>query len=70
MFYRYAPKNVPQEFSTQWLYDLIAQEWPPLLQNRLNNVDTIRQGGYYTLLVRPGFRVIVLNNNVAYVFNW
>lgn len=31
---------------------------------------TIRIGGYYTISVRQGFRVIVLNNNDCYVYNW
>lgn len=31
---------------------------------------TIKRGGYYSYLVRPGLRVIVLNNNVCYNTNW
>jgi sphingomyelin phosphodiesterase len=32
--------------------------------------STIRLGGYYTTLVRPGFRIIALNNNDQYIYNW
>jgi len=32
--------------------------------------QTIRKGGYYTLLIKPGLRLIALNNNDCYIFNW
>lgn len=32
--------------------------------------NTVRAGGYYTVLVRPGFRLVVLNNNDCYIYNW
>lgn len=31
---------------------------------------TIRRGGYYTVLHNPGFRIIALNNNDCYRYNW
>lgn len=31
---------------------------------------TIREVGYYTTLIRPGLRVIGMNNNDGYTFNW
>lgn len=33
-------------------------------------INSVRQGGSYTELVRPGFRIISLNNNDCYVYNW
>mgnify|MGYP002655320114 CR=1 FL=1 len=33
-------------------------------------INTVRAGGYYTALVRPGWRVIGLNNNDCYIYNW
>jgi sphingomyelin phosphodiesterase len=33
-------------------------------------VNTVRAGGFYTVLVRPGFRIIGLNNNDCYIYNW
>jgi len=32
--------------------------------------STILQGGYYTLSPKKGFRIIALNNNVCYCYNW
>jgi sphingomyelin phosphodiesterase len=33
-------------------------------------LQTVRQGGYYTVLLRPGFRLIAMNNNDCYIYNW
>lgn len=33
-------------------------------------LNTVRAGGYYTVLIRPGFRLIALNNNDCYIYNW
>ncbi|GLV41289.1 uncharacterized protein CBL_04813 [Carabus blaptoides fortunei] len=54
--------------TTQWLYDLVAEEWSHWLPE--STKETIRKGGYYTVLVKPGFRIIALNSNVGYTFNW
>jgi sphingomyelin phosphodiesterase len=35
-----------------------------------NTSDTIIQGGYYTTLIRPGLRLIALNNNYCFIYNW
>ncbi|XP_049533199.1 sphingomyelin phosphodiesterase-like [Anopheles darlingi] len=56
------------DFSTNWLYHLSADLWSAWLPRATE--QTIRLGGYYTALVRPGFRVIALNNNDCYTFNW
>uniref|UniRef100_A0A182ITL9 Sphingomyelin phosphodiesterase n=1 Tax=Anopheles atroparvus TaxID=41427 RepID=A0A182ITL9_ANOAO len=56
------------DFSTNWLYHLSADLWSHWLPRATQ--QTIRLGGYYTALVRPGFRVIALNNNDCYTFNW
>jgi sphingomyelin phosphodiesterase len=32
--------------------------------------NTVKFGGFYTTLVRPGFRIITLNNNLCYGHNW
>lgn len=53
--------------SNQWIFDLIAEEWMYWLPK--TTVDTIKKGGYYTVLVKPGFRIIALNSNVCYVNN-
>lgn len=35
-----------------------------------DTMDTIKAGGYYTTLIRPGLRLIGLNNNDCYRYNW
>ncbi|KAF9815880.1 hypothetical protein SFRURICE_009778 [Spodoptera frugiperda] len=32
--------------------------------------ETVRARGEYSMLVRPGLRVIAMNNNIAYKYNW
>lgn len=54
--------------STQWLYDLVAEQWSQWLPK--SALETIRKAGYYSVLVRPGFRIIALNSNVPVTFNW
>lgn len=64
----FAPDNVPQEYSTNWLYEYVAEEWKAWLPE--DALRTVRLGGYYTLLARPGFRIVAINNNDCYTFNW
>lgn len=64
----FAPKQVPEEHRTQWLYDLMAKEWAKWLPKEA--LKTVRLGGYYTVLVKPGFRIIALNNNECYIYNY
>lgn len=33
-------------------------------------IETVKTGGYYTTVMRPGLRLIALNNNVCFTFNW
>lgn len=51
------------------MYDLIAEEWSQWLRDEGVNV-TLRQGGFYTVLLRPGFRVVGLNNQDCYNHNF
>lgn len=64
----FAPSHAPRRFSTQWLYDFIADEWAKWLP--ASSIETVRFGGYYTTLVRPGLRVIGVNNNDCSTYNW
>ncbi|XP_017783886.1 PREDICTED: uncharacterized protein LOC108567753 [Nicrophorus vespilloides] len=57
-----------EAISTQWVYNLIAEEWGKWLPEETK--ETILKGGYYTVLVKPGFRIIAINSNVCYTFNW
>ena len=54
--------------SIQWLYDHVTKLWGEQLPP--DALDTVQQSGYYTTIIRPGLRLIALNNNVCYVFNW
>lgn len=64
----FAPSTVPERFSTQWLYTFLANEWAKWLPE--SALATVRLGGYYTILVKPGFRIITINNNDCYTYNW
>ncbi|XP_058443157.1 sphingomyelin phosphodiesterase-like [Malaya genurostris] len=65
----YAPSHIDvPEFSPSWVYELVADLWGTWLP--ADAKQTVSQGGFYTVLVRPGFRIIALNNNDAYTFNW
>nr|CAD7605999.1 unnamed protein product [Timema genevievae] len=63
----------PQEvwsnnLTVEWLYKLSADLWSHWLPQ--NSLSTIESGGYYTTLVRENFRIVVLNSNVCYFFNF
>ncbi|KAL1505487.1 hypothetical protein ABEB36_005046 [Hypothenemus hampei] len=65
----YSPESVDKNsnVSSQWLFDLIAEEWSEWLPN--DTLSTIRKGGFYTVLVKPGFRIVALNSIVCYKNN-
>jgi sphingomyelin phosphodiesterase len=56
------------EFAIEWLYDDIAKAYAQWLPS--DTLETIKKGAYYTVLVKPGFRIIALNNNDCYTYNW
>ncbi|GJQ65201.1 hypothetical protein Trydic_g7339 [Trypoxylus dichotomus] len=65
----YAPLEIEDEnLSTAWLYELITSLWSNWLDT--SAIDTLNAGGFYQILIKPGLRLISLNNNVAYTFNW
>lgn len=64
----YSPKNVTGlNISTNWLFRLAAEEWTRWLPVQAR--ATILKGGYYTVLAKPGFRIIALNSNVCFTYN-
>lgn len=65
--FSYSPDNVTSALSTQWLYDFVAEEWSKWLPE--DTKATIKTGGFYTVLVKKGFRIIALNSNVCYTDN-
>lgn len=54
--------------SIQWLYDHVAELWSDKLSPEV--LSSVKSGGFYTTFVRPGLRLIALNNNVCFTFNW
>ncbi len=66
---RFAPPEITDpEFSTSWLYNEADIQWAKCLP--ASTSSTIRYGGYYTALVRPGLRIVSMNMNYCYTFNY
>lgn len=66
---RFAPPDITDDtFNTQWLYDVAAQQWARWLPAEVSS--TIRYGGYYTVVIQPGLRVVSMNTNYCYTGNW
>lgn len=51
-----------------WLYEELEYQWLRWLPQESS--PTIRKGGFYSVLVRPGFRIISLNMNYCNNKNW
>lgn len=67
--HRYAPPNIGiPEFSSAYLYEYLSTAWNQWLPT--SALQSVRQSGRYTLLLAPGFRVIVINNNLGYIYNF
>ncbi|KAK9876806.1 hypothetical protein WA026_015044 [Henosepilachna vigintioctopunctata] len=54
--------------SIAWLYDELDAQWRKWLPASVSN--TVRRGAFYSVLVRPGFRLISLNMNNCNNKNW
>ncbi|XP_018403569.1 PREDICTED: sphingomyelin phosphodiesterase 1-like [Cyphomyrmex costatus] len=68
---QFAPMTVTNdEISTQWLYKMLADLWIGFGWLPESTRSTILQGGFYTTSPKKGFRIIALNNNVCYSYNW
>lgn len=66
--FRFAPASVTDEaIGSKWLYDFLAQQWNSWLPETA--LETLRIGGYYTLTIRPGWRIIAMNSNPCYTGN-
>ncbi|XP_060623167.2 sphingomyelin phosphodiesterase [Anolis sagrei] len=57
----FPPPFVPGNQSSAWLYDAMADAWAPWLPP--DALETLRVGGFYTLPVLPGLRLVSLNMN-------
>ena len=67
--YRFSPPEITDiEVSTSWVYQVADTQWSRWLPVDVSS--TIRHGGYYTTLARPGLRIVSMNMNYCYTFNW
>ncbi|XP_071541344.1 sphingomyelin phosphodiesterase-like [Panulirus ornatus] len=67
----FPPPEVPEvwsRFGIQWLYDAISEQWGHMIGEPVPSIA--RFAGYYSILARPGLRIISLNTNYCYRFNW
>ena len=62
------PEETDERYSIQWLYDEADRQWSSWLPAEVSS--TIRYGGYYTALIKPGLRIVSMNMNYCYTFNW
>jgi len=66
--FSFPPADLPSdEFKPEWLYSRLKQiygDWLPA-----EALETLGQFGYYTFLLKPGFRVIAMNTNMCYTMN-
>lgn len=65
----FPPPYVNQvDISISWLYDELDVQWRRWLPQSVSH--TVRRGAFYSVLVRPGFRIISLNMNYCNNKNW
>ncbi|RWS17697.1 sphingomyelin phosphodiesterase-like protein 2, partial [Dinothrombium tinctorium] len=57
----FPPPDITNSLSISWLYETLAEEWSVWLPP--SALRTLRIGGFYTLPLRKGLRVIALNTN-------
>ncbi|XP_077287371.1 sphingomyelin phosphodiesterase [Arctopsyche grandis] len=57
-----------EESNIGWLYNDLDRHWRRWLPAGVSN--TVRRGAFYSVLVRPGFRLISLNMNYCNNKNW
>ncbi|KAG4066539.1 hypothetical protein HA402_007175 [Bradysia odoriphaga] len=62
------PYITDQQYSDKWLLDELDVLWRTWLPENVST--TIKYGGFYSVLVRPGFRIISLNTNYCYFANF
>ncbi|CAG7786610.1 unnamed protein product [Allacma fusca] len=55
-------------FSIDWLYDELQKEWSRWLP--ATSRSTLREGAYYSTIIKPGFKLISLNMNYCNNKNW
>uniref|UniRef100_A0AAR5Q9V9 Sphingomyelin phosphodiesterase n=1 Tax=Dendroctonus ponderosae TaxID=77166 RepID=A0AAR5Q9V9_DENPD len=56
------------DHSVSWLYQKIGASWSGWLPK--NTEETIHHGAFYSVLLRPGFRLISVNTNYCHSLSW
>ncbi|KAF4523493.1 hypothetical protein B566_EDAN004563 [Ephemera danica] len=64
----FPPPFVHSDYSISWLYEAMDKQWRHWLPATTS--PTVRRGAFYSVLVRPGFRIISLNMNYCNNKNW
>ncbi|XP_054266219.1 sphingomyelin phosphodiesterase-like isoform X1 [Macrosteles quadrilineatus] len=64
----FPPPFVQNDYGIDWLYSALDKEWRKWLPSSVSR--TVRRGAFYSVLVRPGFRIISLNMNYCNNKNW
>ncbi|CAG7733946.1 unnamed protein product [Allacma fusca] len=59
----FTPSSVENKFSTRWVYEVTAKAWAQWLTPEI--LETFSYAGFYSKIINPQFRIIVLNNNVC-----
>lgn len=57
-----------KEHAIDWLYKEISKDWSKWLPDGAK--PTVMQGGFFSVLLRPGFRLISLNTNYCHSMSW
>ncbi|XP_054152469.1 sphingomyelin phosphodiesterase-like [Oppia nitens] len=57
----FSPKKITGKLSTTYLYEEMTKQWSQWLPTEA--LSTFLIGGYYTMIIKPGFKIIVLNTN-------
>ncbi|XP_043467643.1 sphingomyelin phosphodiesterase isoform X2 [Leptopilina heterotoma] len=64
----FPPQFITDNDSISWLYDELDIQWKKWLPSAVSR--TVRMGAYYSVLVRPGFRILSINTNYCNNKNW
>ena len=64
----FAPSSVKGRLSMSWLYEEVARQWSHWLP--ANQTGFVRRGAFYSVLFKPGLRVISINTNFCNDKNW
>ncbi|KAK7081097.1 Sphingomyelin phosphodiesterase [Halocaridina rubra] len=62
------PEDRPAELAADWLYQTFLEEWLQIVPQGLDN-STVLHAGYYSILFKPGFRIISVNSMFGYTAN-